>query len=107
VGLLHKGKLIQCDTPEVLRTQMKEPCYKIECQDPRRAKEILRPLDEVLSVEPFGAFLHLFLTSAVVPLDLVKSALDKNELGIISMQPIIPSLEDVFIALIRKQEAEA
>src|SRR5436309_8945957 len=63
VGLMYRGRLIQCDAPDAVRSQMPEHCYQVEAPDPRGAREVLLKSEGVLSVEPSGASLHLFLSS--------------------------------------------
>jgi ABC-2 type transport system ATP-binding protein len=102
VGLMHQGRLIRCDSPEALRTQIEETCYEVRCSDQRSAKEILQACDGVLSVEPSGAMLHLFLSPRRTSVEVLERALSEKGLGPVMFTPITPSLEDVFIALIRK-----
>jgi hypothetical protein len=57
-----------------------------------------------VSVEPSGATLHLFLSPAKTSVETLQSALDGRQLGPAVFRPIVPSLEDVFIAMIHKSE---
>lgn len=102
VGLMHQGRLIRCDSPEALRTRMEESCYEVQCADQRAAKEFLQDCEGVLSVEPSGPTLHLFLSPQRTSVQALERALNERGLGPISFKPIMPSLEDVFIAVIRK-----
>ena len=102
VGLMHRGRLIRCDSPQKLMNTLDEECYEIRCGDPRRVKAILQEREEVLSVEPAGAVLHAFIRKGVNHLDLERT-IDAAGLGPVQFQRIIPSLEDVFIALIRRE----
>jgi ABC-2 type transport system ATP-binding protein len=98
VGLMHRGRLICCDSPEALRNELEESCYEVECPDPRAAREYLASAEGVLSVAPAGARLHVFLSAGPGP------ALLEERLSPATFTPILPSLEDVFIALIRKAQ---
>ncbi len=94
VGLMHRGRLIRCDAPEALRRGLEETCYEVECDDPRAAREALERSEGALSVAPAGAKLHVFLRAGQGPAPLPGTR----------FTPVVPSLEDVFIALIRKAE---
>ncbi len=107
VGLLHRGRLIRCDTPSTLKGVTEEVCYKVGCPDQRAAKEHLATCEGVVSVEPVGASLHLFLAPARTSPQKLSEALDEKGLGPAEFTPIAPSLEEVFILLIRKASAEA
>jgi len=100
VGLMHRGKLIRCDTPDALKNQLEYPCFEVRTGSPRRATELLRGLPGVVSVEPAGAVLHLFLEQDGVPVESLSRRCSEEGLDA-SFDPITPSLEDVFIALVR------
>jgi ABC-2 type transport system ATP-binding protein len=104
VGLMHQGKLIQCDTPALLKSQLQEVCYEIVVTQQRAAREFLERQPGVLSVEASGPVLHLFLIPGETSAERLQSALSGAGLGAAEFRKIVPSLEDVFIALIRKQE---
>jgi len=103
VGLMDQGKLIRCDSPKALQTELEEVCYQVKSSHPRTARQILSRASGVLSVEFAGAVLHLFLSpSSTTPAELERS-LEEAGCGPAQLTPIKPSLEDVFIALVRKQ----
>jgi ABC-2 type transport system ATP-binding protein len=98
VGLIDRGRLIRCDAPAKLRTSLEESCWEVKVSDRRAAREVLARTAGVVSAEPAGDSLHVFLAPGVT-LDNVVG------LGERAVRRIEPSLEDVFIALIRKEEA--
>jgi len=102
VGLMHRGRLVRCDEPQALRSGLSEICYEVQSPDQRRAREWLRSLAGVLSVEPAGAAMHLFLSPQQTSVETLRQALTDKGLGPSEFKPIDPSLEDIFIALIRK-----
>jgi ABC-2 type transport system ATP-binding protein len=104
VGLLHNGALISCDAPKALKSSLEEPCYQVQSTDLRAAHHALASMAGVLSVEPAGAVLHLFLSPEETSLETVWSSFQKTGVPPATFERIVPSLEDVFIALIRKAE---
>ncbi|HEY1204405.1 MAG: ABC transporter ATP-binding protein [Bryobacteraceae bacterium] len=100
VGLIHRGRLIRCDSPAALRTSLAETCWEVRVRDRRAAREILQHTAGVVSAEPAGDTLHVFVSPG---LEIENVA----ALGEATVRRIEPSLEDVFIALIRKEEARA
>jgi ABC-2 type transport system ATP-binding protein len=106
VGLMYGGRLIECDVPEAARHQIAEVCYQVEAPDPRAAREALRRAEGVLSVEPSGATLHLFLAPGRTSIQELSRKLDESGLGPAAFELIVPSLEDVFIARVRKAEKQ-
>jgi ABC-2 type transport system ATP-binding protein len=101
VGFMHHGKLIRCDTPSALKHGLEEAVYQLQSPNPRKTMEILQSQPGVLAVQPSGADLHLFLDSKVT------SPEQLQHLTPFAFRPIIPSREDVFIALSYKEEASS
>ena len=99
VAFMDHGRIIRCDTPAALKKSLDETCYQIRSSDNRALRERLAKEPGVLAAEPSGAYLHLFLDKSKTTVE----ALAAKE-GF-EFQEITPSLEDVFIALIRKEEA--
>ncbi|NWG11958.1 MAG: ABC transporter ATP-binding protein [Acidobacteria bacterium] len=103
VGLMHEGRLIRCQAPDVLRRRFELPCYDAEMPDLRSGKDFLEQCGGVASVEPAGASLHLFLFPSQTSAQTLEKALASAGLGPARLRPIDPSLEDVFIASIRRE----
>lgn len=102
VGLMHQGRLVRCDAPDRLKSEVEEECYEVQCAEPRAAQEHLRSFPGVVSVEPAGALLHLFLSPSDTSADRVRKALEDRNLPPTVLRRITPSLEDVFILRIRQ-----
>jgi ABC-2 type transport system ATP-binding protein len=98
VGLMHRGRMIRCDTPAALREDLDHAYYNIHAADPRRAREILAAQPGVLAVEPAGANLRLYVDERAA------SAEELTAVTPFTWERIAPSLEDVFIALVREEE---
>jgi ABC-2 type transport system ATP-binding protein len=96
VGLMDKGRLIQCDSPASLEQHLPETTWQVAPADLRAARESLRNIPGVLSVEAAGAHLHVFASP-----DVPESALAAAAPGS-RIEKIVPSIEDVFIAHIRR-----
>jgi len=101
LGLMDRGKLIRYDTPAGLKSHMDEICYEVLSPEQRASKDVLQKTEGVVSVEPSGATLHLFLDPAKTSVAALQSKLPLAE-----FRPITPSLEDVFIALVHKGEKQ-
>lgn len=102
VGLMHQGRLIAMDTPRQLKQILPERCYGVAVRDLRAARETLSRRPDVLSAESSGPVLHVFADPATAPQDLLQSL----EPGA-AIEAIAPSLEDIFIAMMRREERQA
>lgn len=98
VALMHRGRLIRCDTPRKLRDDLDHSYFAIHSEDPRKTRAALEGRDGVLSVLPAGEDLRLILDERAA------SAEELTAVTPFHWQRIMPSLEDVFIALVRHEE---
>jgi ABC-2 type transport system ATP-binding protein len=102
VGLMNQGKMIRCESPRALKHSLKEACYEMQTSDQRAAREVLLSQPGVLAVEPYGSKLHVFLAREGYTEDALHSALTDRGIRIAISREIVPSLEDVFIGLVRE-----
>ncbi len=107
VALMHRGRLIRCNTPDAVKGQLKEECYEVRCADQKAARELLRRTAGAVSVEPAGAVLHLFLEPSQTSAADLAQVLDGLGLGPATFTRIEPSLEDAFILLIHRAAGDA
>ena len=98
VGLMQRGRLIRCDTPAALRQDLDHAYYNISGDDPRKLREALEQHPGVLAVQPTGAHLRLYIDERQTSAEELTAAIP------FTWQRIEPSLEDVFIAMVREEE---
>jgi ABC-2 type transport system ATP-binding protein len=101
VALMHQGKLIRCDSPRRLRENLEDACYRVTTPDQRAARELLQSQPGVLTASPSGAKLHVFVAPETPPETLRHALIDRG-LPPSEFERMVPSLEDVFIDLVRK-----
>ena len=104
LGLMDRGRLIRYDAPAAMKNNMAEACYEVASPRQRAAKDVLQSAEGVVSVEPSGATLHLFLDPARTSVQALELALTAHNQPPAVFRPITPSLEDVFIALVHQSE---
>jgi ABC-2 type transport system ATP-binding protein len=98
VGFLHHGRLIRCDTPAALKRNLEEQVYLIHSADARKTVAALEKQPGVLTVQPKGADSHLFLDPKITSPDKLRETVP------FEFKRLEPSLEDIFIALMSKDE---
>jgi len=101
VALMDRGSIVVIDTPDKVRTLMKDPVIEVISDDPRRAAAALRSLPEVLDIQAFGDRLHLVMLSLDRGVPAVERRLAESGIKIEKWRPVSPSLENVFISLTR------
>jgi ABC-2 type transport system ATP-binding protein len=101
LALMNRGRLVAADTPSGLKKAMREPLLELRTSDAPRAARALRDVPEVLAAGMFGRALHLTVTDPRAARPAIERALAGAGLSAGALEPIPPSLEDVFIHLVR------
>jgi len=107
VALMHAGRLLALDTVPALKAVFPEDCVlEVTCPRPADALDRLEDAPGVEDVSLFGDRLHVVV---VEPrrIDDVKTALTDGGFTPVEASAVTPSLEDVFIQVIRNAEREA
>ena len=102
VALLHEGRLLALDEPARLQTRLSGQILEIVTDTPRPPLDILMGVPGVEDVQLFGDRAHARVAAAEAPTvtRAVEDALSQAGVVIVSIRPIVASLEDVFIDLI-------
>jgi ABC-2 type transport system ATP-binding protein len=104
VALIHRGKLLACDTPHEVKKLMRESILEVRSNEPRRASALLRERLGGATVGLFGDRVHIVSAEP----DKIAAAADKILVGAgmppLGMREIPPSLEDVFISVLTEKE---
>ncbi len=105
VALMHAGKLLALDSPTALKGRFEDgSVVEITCPRPARALDVLAERPGVLDAALFGSRLHATLDRPGHS-DQLAAALSEAGHGPVEIVPIVPSLEDVFIHVIRQAES--
>ncbi len=107
VGLMYKGRLIEIDPPSKMRAAWAPYSFAVEGADRRAARQALHNQPFILGAEPAGAELHVYVNASLGSVHDAERVLHESGLAGASLRPISPALEDVFIALIRREERRA
>jgi ABC-2 type transport system ATP-binding protein len=101
IGLMNKGKLIVTDTPKKILERFSGEILEIRCDCVRVSKGILSNEPYVKEVQVFGDRLHVFLDSVSSSKDRIEELLRSKGAKLFSVKAIQPSLEDVFISIMK------
>ncbi|PIW68988.1 MAG: multidrug ABC transporter ATP-binding protein [Ignavibacteriales bacterium CG12_big_fil_rev_8_21_14_0_65_30_8] len=102
--LINAGKLIAHGTPATLKKDyLKNKIIEIECDDPVSAMNILSKEPFVDDTSIFGNNIHLSVNEIYNSKTQISDSIKtNNKINIKRIDPIVPTLEDVFIHLLEK-----
>jgi ABC-2 type transport system ATP-binding protein len=105
LALLHQGRVVALDTPAVLQGSLAGRLLGVRVDRPREAREAALALPGVSLAAVFGDRLHLTVDDGARRAPEIARGLRAAGFEAADAELIEPSLEDVFIALIRKGAA--
>jgi ABC-2 type transport system ATP-binding protein len=100
LALMNRGRIIALDTPAAIRALVPRPLLEVRSENPVAAAAALRALAGVEDASFFGRAVHVALEEGAGE-DSVRAALAAAGVSA-TLRSVTPSLEDVFISLVRR-----
>jgi ABC-type multidrug transport system ATPase subunit len=101
IALIHRGRLLAVDTPAGITGAFDRPLLSVRARDRYKTLLALRRYEEAASVYPFGETLHYIdrrKDAAVETITSdVRAFLASQQFGDVTVEPIQPTVEDIFI----------
>jgi ABC-2 type transport system ATP-binding protein len=100
VGMIHDGVLQALGTPAELKASaLHGTLLEVLCDRPRDALALFERMPGVREAALYGIALHVLIAPGTSQ-DAIEARLRSSDVGIRSIRPIAPTLEDIFISLI-------
>jgi len=103
--LIYRGRIVASGSPaELKRDAMHGELLLVEGEPLPAAIEALQNQDGIHDVAVFGNALHLVVEDAKRAVPLVRQRLEEKRVKVSRVEPIRPSLEDVFVSLTTREQ---
>jgi len=100
IGLMHKGRIIIDDDPQKVRRSLGAPMVEIWTDQVRKAGDVARAMPDVVGVGMYGDRLHIGLSARETVASVI-DGLAREGISVKDYREILPSLEDVFISMVK------
>jgi ABC-2 type transport system ATP-binding protein len=107
VALLHEGRLLALDEPQALLHHLPGTVLSVQSPDPRQVRDRLRAIEGVAGAALFGNSVHVILSEGGDSREAFFRALDLEGVARDTVEEMDPSLEDVFLHMVRQREEVA
>ncbi len=108
VALMYGGRIIALGSPEELKTSLGVGhLLNLETSDVLASMTVLEKMPGVLDVAVFGGGLHIKVEDAGTAIPGIWKAIEEAGIQVKALDSIMPSMEDVFVSLIEKEEKVA
>ncbi|MEW5764398.1 MAG: ATP-binding cassette domain-containing protein [Acidobacteriota bacterium] len=107
LGLIYRGELVAAGTPSEMKERfMGDAVLEVRCDRPQEALAVIEGVEGVKDAALFGRDVHAVVASARDLVPLVRGRLEASGFSVSSIEPVPPSLEDVFVSLIERRDRE-
>jgi drug efflux transport system ATP-binding protein len=108
VALMYGGRIIALGSPAELKNSLGVGhLLNLITTDLLGSMTVLEKHASLLDIAVFGGGLHVKVDKAEVAIKDIRALLDGAGIKITTLEPITPSMEDVFVSLIEVEEAKA
>jgi len=107
VALMYGGRIIALGSPTELKTSLGTGhLLNLESSDLLRSMTVLEHQPGILDVAVFGGGLHIKVEDPATEIPEIYRELEQAGISVVVLDSIMPSMEDVFVSLIEKEEKE-
>jgi ABC-2 type transport system ATP-binding protein len=106
LGLLYRGRMLHCGTPNALRKLVPGDLVSIASQEPRKARDSAARVEGVLSVLLVGDGIHVVVDDAARRIPELERALSDSGAPFDRLEKASPSMEDLFVSLVGQATIE-
>jgi len=102
IALIQNGKISALDAPSELKKSITSRIYVVNGEPAGTVREVITQERGARSLVPFGVAFHVFFDSDQSA-QVVKKELKKKGVVLERFEPVLPSLEDVFISFVENK----
>jgi len=103
LALLHRGRVLYCDTPAALKRHMPGAVIAISSAAGRQVRAAVAALAGVSNVILVGGGVHAVVDDAGLRIPELRDALQRADIAFADIALATPSIEDVFVALLENE----
>jgi ABC-2 type transport system ATP-binding protein len=106
VALLHRGRLLFCDTPAQLKQNMYGAVVSVVSSESRRLRDFLTGSEGVSNMVLVGDGLHLVVDDAAKRVPELRMRIETGNLSFDRIEEIAPTIEDLFVQAVGSGSVE-
>ncbi|MBF0320764.1 MAG: ABC transporter ATP-binding protein [Nitrospirae bacterium] len=100
VALIHRGRVLAEGVPKEIRASLGVHIIELSTSNMQATAELLKSVTGAGGAVKFGDKFHVTIENPSVK-DIISDILKENTIEVLSLRDIVPSLEDIFIELVK------
>jgi len=106
IGLIYQGELLIADTPSAVKAQIGRTVLELRLEDHRKGIKMLENNESLHSLVLSGDKIHALVDDPQKGERVIREVLKAEGMEILGLIEVKPSLEDVFVSIIRERKKE-
>lgn len=102
VALMHRGRILRCDTPETLRNEIDEEAWDLRARTFARGQEALERTEIPVRIHRIGDHLHFLAPKGRDLGAEVRRFSEEGEVEDLQLRRVALTMEDVFVSVVSK-----
>ncbi len=104
IGLIYQGELLIAETPSAVKAQMGRTVLELRLEDHRKGMQMLEGVKSLHNLVLSGDRIHVLVDDPREGERVIREVLKAEGMEILGLIEVRPSLEDVFVSIIREKE---
>jgi len=104
IGLIYQGELLIADTPASVKARMRGTILELRMEDHQGGMKILEKAGSFRSIVLSGDKVHVFVDDPLKGEKLIREVLRSEGMEVESLAEVRPSLEDVFVSMVKEKK---
>ena len=104
VGLIYQGDLLIADTPSAVKARIGGTILELRMENRQKGMKLLEGIELIRSLVLSGDRIHVLVDDAQKGEKVIREILKEQEMEIIDLLVVRPSLEDAFVSIIQGRE---
>lgn len=106
IGLIDHGEMLITDTPSGAKARLGGKILEVQLDDHQKGMKALEQGNVFRSLVLSGDKIHVLVNDVEEGERAIRDILRSEHLGLLRLTPVMPSLEDVFVSMVRQREKE-
>jgi ABC-2 type transport system ATP-binding protein len=104
VGLIYQGDLLIADTPSAVKARIGGTILELRMENRQKGMKLLEGIELIRSLVLSGDRIHVLVDDAQKGEKVIREILKEQEMEILDLRVVRPSLEDAFVSIIQGRE---
>jgi ABC-2 type transport system ATP-binding protein len=104
LALMYQGRVVECDSPRRIKEMVRGQVIELHPERFRQARQELLGLEGIFEIQTYGEMLHLIVDDADRRMPEIAARLAAAGIGVAAMRQTRARMEEAFISLMQRQE---